>query len=380
MFENKTFENILNDMLNDVATKNPELDTRTGSIIYTALAPIALELETAYHEMDMILNETFLETASREYLAKHGDQLGLTINEATYGHYRGEFNVDVPLGSRFNLDKFNYYVYQKIADPVEKDDPYVFELICETAGSEPNNYYGALTPITYVANLAYAEIPPFTPDEAILPGEDEEDTEAFRYRLQTHAKKPPVNGNLAQYHEWLDEYEGIGKYKVIPLGNGANTIKILVLDTEGGLIEDLSEIQDYFDPDATGMGDGVAPIGAMVTVASPYTIPVSIDCKVRLKDGYGEGDLVDIQNALLDYFKSIAFDKTTIDYMPIAAKIYNVPCVGDIVRLEVIIFDGQSYTNMSLDNPAEGFTYTLPNDTVATLSVHDITLEVVSNE
>ena len=68
MFESKTFENILSDMLTHVNSLDSEIDTRTGSIIYNTLAPIALELETAYHEMDMILDESFLETASKEYL------------------------------------------------------------------------------------------------------------------------------------------------------------------------------------------------------------------------------------------------------------------------------------------------------------------------
>ena len=53
MFENKTFENLLSDMLSYVRNTDSELDTRTGSLIYTALAPIALELEAAYHEMDL---------------------------------------------------------------------------------------------------------------------------------------------------------------------------------------------------------------------------------------------------------------------------------------------------------------------------------------
>ena len=92
MFENKTFETILSEMLTYVEGQNPELDTRTGSIIYTALAPVALELETAYREMDMILNETFVETASKEYLAKHGDQVGVELNLATYAHLEGWFD------------------------------------------------------------------------------------------------------------------------------------------------------------------------------------------------------------------------------------------------------------------------------------------------
>ena len=172
MFENKTFENILSEMLNYVSDKNPDLDTRDGSIIYTALAPIALELETAYHEMEMILEETFLETASKEYLVKHGDPIGLAINEATYGHFKGVFDVPVEIGSRFNLDKFNYNVIAKLSDPSSGDQTYSYELVCETAGTEPNGYLGVLTPITFVPNLSYAKL-----TDILVYGEDEEETE-----------------------------------------------------------------------------------------------------------------------------------------------------------------------------------------------------------
>lgn len=345
MFENKTFENILSDMLSNVSASNPELDTRVGSIIYTALAPIALELETAYHEMDMIVEETFLETASKEYLIKHGSQIGLEINEATYSHYIGEFDVDVEVGSRFNLDKFNYNVINKISDPTADNPYYNFELVCETAGSEPNSFLGDLTPITFVGNLLHAKL-----ISILSYGEDEEETEAFRYRLQTHVKNPPVNGNVSQYDEWLVEYDGIGKYRTIPCWNGANTVKLVILNSEGKAASDefLSQVQKYFDPptseinddtsDSTypqgrGMGNGQAPIGAIVTVDTAKEIPVQIRCQLTLKEGYLSP--VGVEEAVDAYLQSIVFNKTTIAYMPISAAIYSAESVDDVVSLMV---------------------------------------------
>ncbi len=45
MYENMTYENILNSMLGRVPST---IDTREGSIIYNALAPAAYELAQAY--------------------------------------------------------------------------------------------------------------------------------------------------------------------------------------------------------------------------------------------------------------------------------------------------------------------------------------------
>lgn len=347
MFENKTFENILSEMLDYVSGIDSELDTRVGSIIYNALAPIALELETAYHEMDMILEETFLETASKEYLIKHGNQLGLNINAATSGHFTGEFNVDVEIGSRFNLEEFNYTVISKLSDPTASNQYYTFELVCETAGSEPNSILGDLTPITYVGNLTHARL-----TSIIIYGEDEEETEAFRYRLQTHVKNPPVNGNVSQYDEWLAEYDGIGKYRTIPCWNGKNTVKLLILnpENESASAELIGQVQEYFDPpsaainddttDSTypqgrGMGNGQAPIGAIVTVDTATSVPVVINCQLVLKNGYTSA--IDVQKSVDEYIESLALNKTTIAYMPIAAAIYNADCVEEVISLSITV-------------------------------------------
>lgn len=357
MFEHKTFENILSDMLTYVNGIDSELDTRTGSIIYNALAPIALELETAYHEMDMILNESFLETASKEYLVKHGNQLGLEINEATYAHFKGEFDINVEVGSRFNLDKFNYNVISKLSSPDGENPYYTCELICETAGSEPNSYLGDLTPITYVGNISHAKL-----TSVLIYGEDEEDTEAFRYRLQTHVKKPPINGNVSQYDEWLSEYGGIGKYRVIPCWNGVNTVKLLILNSENKAASEefITQVQNYFDPpnsvieDSTGdptypqgrgMGNGKAPIGSIVTVDTIHEVPVIINCVVTLNNGYAS--TITAQKAVEEYLNSISLNSNVIAYMPIAAVIYNDESVKDVVSLSISVNGTVMDTNLS---------------------------------
>lgn len=364
MYEEKTFENILGTMLHNVEEQNPDLDIRVGSIIYTALAPIALELETVYRELNAVIEETFVETASKDYLIKHGDQLGVELNEATYGHFKGEFDVVVPIGSRFNLDKFNYAVIDSIETIYETNEDgsfvldengqkipfhYVYELVCETDGADPNTYLGDLTPITYVENLSYAKLV-----SVLIYGEDEEDTESYRYRLQVHTKNPPIDGNVSQYDEWLSEYDGIGDYKTIPCWNGINTVKLMILNPENqsANTELIKEVQDYFDPptetiiddvaDATypqgrGMGNGKAPIGAIITVATATEIPVKIECQLTLKEGYTTP--VGVQEAVNDYLQSIVLDRTTIGYMPISAEIYKAPSVDNVVSLRITVKD-----------------------------------------
>lgn len=357
----KTFETVMSDMLSYVKDKYPEIDTREGSMIYTALAPAAVELVTAYYEMAMINEQTFLDTASKDYLVMHGNQLGVPIEEATFAHFKGEFNVEVD-DSRFNLGEFNYAVIEKLSDPSEENEYYVYELVCETAGSEPNSHLGTLTPISFVSGLTHSEL-----TEVITYGEDEEETEVYRYRLQTHVQEPPVNGNVAQYNEWLDTYDGVGKYKVLPCWNGVNTVKLVILDTENRKANDelVSQVQEYFDPLASqGMGDGVAPIGAVVTVDTVTEMPVLISCDLVLKEGYTEP--TGVKEAVTAYLNSLVLNSTTIEYMPIWAEIYDAESVAKINRLAVYFGD------TAMDSSVSPF--------ITSATIADNTIPVLSEE
>src|SRR5690606_762694 len=122
-----------------------------GSIIFDAVAPHTIQLFQLYSSMDALINEMFGDTASREFLIRLCLDRGITPDEATYVIRQGEFNIDVPIGSRFNLDALNYVVTEKISDGI-------FKLRCETAGEIGNHQYGTLIPIEYIDGLARAEL------------------------------------------------------------------------------------------------------------------------------------------------------------------------------------------------------------------------------
>ena len=69
MYENMTYEVILQRMLDRVPDT---MNKREGSIIFDALAPAAVELTLAYMQFDMVLNESFGDTASRDYSLSEG--------------------------------------------------------------------------------------------------------------------------------------------------------------------------------------------------------------------------------------------------------------------------------------------------------------------
>lgn len=329
-YEHITYETIINRMLGKVLESYPTLDTREGSIIYNALAPAALELAIMYTELDNVLNESFAETASREYLLRKCREIGIEDNtfDATFGIHRGEFDVEIPIGSRWNCDIYNYEVINYI-DTV--DGIYSYRLKCETSGSEPNSITGDLTPIDVTpTGLYYATLV-----ESLIEGEDEASDDKVRDTYFNKVKNTNNDGNIGQYVLWCESYPGIGNYKIIPLWNGDNTVKVSILDSFNDVASDtlVSEFQNYLDPNVEGMGNGVAPIGAFVTVTTATELPINITANVTLSENYSDPNI--INDGLMQYFKKIAYDKTILSYMQVGAAILDIDGVEFITNLTI---------------------------------------------
>ena len=192
MFEEYTFEQIMNNMMSRVPNT---IDKRQGSVIYNALAPAAVELQNMYINLDVILNEGFANTASREFLLKRAAERGLAPYEATKATVKAQvvpITAVLPVGARFSLDDLNYIVtgqYYMSDLPVEGE--YVLE--CETPGAAANYNLGDLVPIDYIEDLQRAEIV-----QILTPGEDEEGTDEFRQRYFESFDKQAYGGNITE--------------------------------------------------------------------------------------------------------------------------------------------------------------------------------------
>ena len=329
-YENMTYEFILNRMMNRVTSQYPNLDNREGSIIFNAIASAAMELAMAYNEIDNALNESFVNTASREYMLIGCKQMGMDISifEATYGIHKGEFDVEVPIGSRWNCDLYNYEVTEYLG---KSGDYYTYKMVCDTLGTAPNNQTGELIAITDNPNgLTYAML-----TECLVEGENETTDDDIRKAYDDYVNGNATDGNVDQYKQWCNEYDGIGNSKIFPLWNGANTVKVSILSASNRAASKtlINEFQEYLDPNTSGMGDGVAPIGAFVTVTTATELPINVSANVKMKSGYTETSQIGV--ALTKYFSDIAYEKSMIAYMNIGAVILSVEGVDSISNLKV---------------------------------------------
>ena len=338
MYEHVTYDEILNRMMSRVSNK---LDKREGSVIWDAHSPAALEIMALYIELERVLNESFGDTASREFLILRCGERGITPYPASKAAARGEFtpkNIDV-LGKRFNIGEVNFAAVEKISDGV-------YKMECEQEGANGNHYLGQLTPIDYVSGLQTAEL-----TELLIPGEDEEDTEDLRQRYFDSFEEKAFGGNVKDYVTKTNAISGVGQTKVTRVWNGdikpaelipsesvenwyngvvntlsdepkkwlesvfkaaedkkltvGGTVLITVLNSDYGEASEelVKKVQEEIDPEPYGgEGLGLAPIGHVVTVRSAEAVPVNITAKITFETGYGFGNLKEtIENAVENY-------------------------------------------------------------------------------
>ncbi len=299
MYDSETQELILSRMLARIPAK---FDKREGSIIYDANAPASVELQNFYIALDSVLSEVFADTASREYLIKRAGERGITPKPAGYAIVTGEFTptaLDVPIGTRFSHDDYNYIITEKIGAGR-------YYLQCETIGSDANGVTGQLIPIDYVDGLQTAEIV-----EVSILGEDEEDTEALRARYFASLAAESFGGNKEDYKNKVKSISGVGECKVYSGAdwNGGGTVKIVIVDSDMNVPTDtlVDEVQTTIDPVTNaGEGVGIAPVGHFVTVVGAYNTTVNVETTITYEDGYTwAGTQEKIKAAIDEYFKSL---------------------------------------------------------------------------
>lgn len=340
----ETFEEIERRMLGRVSAK---FDKREGAIIYDATAAAAVEFQNQNIERETLRNELFPDTASREYLIKHCAERRLTPYPASYATVAGKFtpaNLEIPIGTRFSHEDFNYAVTEKIADGL-------YYLQCETIGSEPNGVTGQLIPIDYVNGLQTAEI-----IEVTFIGEDEEETEALRERYFASVKSESFGGNQACYMQKVRAISRVGQVKLYSAAewNGNGTVKIVITDSDNKVpSSDLVEqVQLIIDPEmvtadglltdeneppiGTGTGAGIAPIGHFVTIVGAYDTKVNINTVLTYKSGYSWAHVQSEVEAAIDrYLASLNanwedLDKIRVRIAHIESAILDVDGILDI--------------------------------------------------
>lgn len=336
MYENFNYDYFMQSMLANVPD---DLDKREGSIIWDALAPVALELETVYLFLGWVLAQSFADSADREYLIMRAHERGLIPNPATCAVLKAEFTpstLSIPAGTQFNLNELNY----KVGDAIT-GEPGSYQLICETAGTIGHKYLGTLTPIDYVEGLETASA-----TEVLIPGEDEEDTEDFRARYLDNFTPIRFGGNIAQYLDWVNAIDGVGGARVARRVSGERKVIVTIINAEYGKATStlVEAVQESLDPNEDGDGTGIAPIGHEISVVAAEELTVNVYIDVDFDTGYSWSNMSQaITDAISEYLLELRTNwknyssgvNTVVRISQIETKILALTGVIDVSGTEI---------------------------------------------
>jgi uncharacterized phage protein gp47/JayE len=255
------------------------------------------------------------------------------------------YRIDTPGSLGFRIDSLTGISYLdqggQTLGPQEPDVDSTAGILVDvtavSAGSDGNVGANAIivqeTPIdgiTIVTNPA-----------ATVGGTDVESDDAFRQRIlgeyQGHGA-----GNRADYISWLLAINGVERAACIPVWAGPGTVLAVPMLADGSPVSGalVTQIQALLDPTG-GFGDGEAPIGANVHVATTVPLSVVVSATIVNATGYslsGASGTVatfsGIQNALQNYLVTLN-PGDTLSYQQVLGAMLSVPGVAGVNSLTV---------------------------------------------
>lgn len=333
-FSKFTYRFLRQQMLDQVPDTYDQRDTAP---IPTAISPVAYTLAGFYLTLNQVQQQAFVQTAVGKSLDLLGVLGGVTRYQASPAVRLGVFNADVPIGARFSTmngaNSINFIVTSQVADQV-----YQYRLTAETPGTIGNEYTGAILPITVIPSLTSAQI-----TDILVPGDDMETDDEFRARLITALTDKPFGGNIASYRENILAIDGVGAVQVYPTWNGGGTVacSILGADYAPASPELVENVQNAIDPPTSGLGLGLAPIGAQVTITTPTALDVDVTATLTLQSGYSIEQVQSaVESAISAYLLTVCqswgtqLGTTTVEYQ---ANVYLARVISAILTVTGVV-------------------------------------------
>ncbi|EGT4066981.1 TPA: baseplate J/gp47 family protein [Clostridioides difficile] len=200
-------------------------------------------------------------------------------------------------------------------------------------------------------------------------GTDIEDEEHFRERVLVAEQEDKLSGASSDYIRWAKEVDGVGYAYVVSEWAGAGTVKVLILDKnrKAATQELIDKVQEYIYPLNTEEGqnrDGKAPIGAIVTIATPQTLLINVKASFVFSNGFSQETVLNILKNKIDKY----LDKIDIGGTVSYNAIYSL--TGSMMLADEGI---QDFSNLTIN---DGTTNIILNDQV--VGIGEIINEVIA--
>lgn len=343
-YTQNTHQALLQQMLAMVPSTFDKRDTQP---ISTAFSPAAYIAAGLYIDLNQVQLQAAIQTASGEYLDNWAVLGGISRYQASAAVRLGVFNTSVPIGSRFSTingaDSIDFTVTAAVSGNQ-------YQLTADTPGSIGNDYTGPILPITAIPGLTSAQI-----TDILVPGDDTETDTELRARLILALTDRPFGGNIASYRTEIMEMDGVGAVQIYPVWDGGGTVKCSILGADYLPASPtlVGQVQNAIDPPPNqGLGLGLAPIGAKVTITAPSEAEISVSATLTMQSGYNVGQVQSaVESALEAYLLTVRqswADNISSTGVAYAANIYLARVTAAIIGVTGIV----NATNVAINGAA----------------------------
>ncbi|BAH06756.1 baseplate J/gp47 family protein [Clostridium kluyveri] len=298
-----------------------DVNTIEGDFFWDNTRPTADEMATIQYKLQRFLKIAFPQTSYDQYLDYLGELKGLPRNAATFS--TGKIKVTAVPGTQIvegkiactvaTEDKTSIeYKFQETKTIDSTETAYI-DAKCTQAGSignvPPGSITMLLTPINGVKSV--------TNEEQFKGGTDIEDDTHYSQRITEAEQQEKLSGADSDYIRWAQKVDGVGYAYPVSEWNGPGTVKVLILDKNGQTAtqELIEAVQNYIAPivpPGQNRG-GLAPIGAIVTVATASILNLSIKADFIFTSGYDPPEvLTNIKNEVNNYVTKVDLSETIL--------------------------------------------------------------------
>lgn len=323
MLEYKTPESIKAEILAELSL----VDIREGSYTNDMVSAVALEIWKYYDGMRALLPMIYVDETSGEYIDKKAGYYGIVRKSGTKAfatmHFTGTNGTIIPKGTVFlTADGLEY----ETAESVTIAAGIASVTVNATEVGESYNVAAGTITQQIVSTSGLTSIN----NDAAIGGTDPESDASLVERLYIYLRKPATSGNIYHYEQWALEVDGVGGVKVVPLWDGAGTVKVLIVGPDKAPVDNAVVTQ------CTEHIELYRPIGATVTIISAEGLAINVEAEITIESTTTTVAVqAAFESSLAAYLQSIAFDKYEIVYNRIAFMLLDIEGVIDYTSLTV---------------------------------------------
>lgn len=350
-----------------------DVSTLEGDFIYDATRPTAEEI-TQLKQLGLQnnLKIAFPQTSYGTYLEWLGECKGVFKNQPTksigvitFNGAQGTIITKGTIVTTIATDEKQSIEFELLeTKTIEESETVDIKAECRVAGTIGNVSEGSVSVLLGSIN----GIKSVTNKESFKGGTDIEDEEHFRERVLVAEQEDKLSGASSDYIRWAKEVDGVGYAYVVPEWAGAGTVKGLILDKnrKAATQELINKVQEYIYPNVEdGQNrDGKAPIGAIVTIATPQTLLINVKASFVFSNGFSQETVLNILKNKIDKY----LDKIDIGGTVSYNAIYSL--TGSMMLADEGI---QDFSNLTIN---DGTTNIILNDQV--VGIGEIINEVIA--